>query len=231
MVVILLFLICSFLSKKMPCFIVKIKVIIIKFCIYLLKIVYCYCGIIGFALQFYFAGDLHYYLYMVPFGILLMMELICVENKSWLQTIKYAVIVWTIFLSLYKTYKCRVYKWYIRMNVREYQYGIADEFRLIIPPKTCLYAVDNDLQYLYFVLDAMPPNISTIGFSFGRLGINEPEQVAQIKSADYVVFRSSDIDDESSVVHKMAGYLNNYQSYSVGEEGCFTVYDMQDMKQ
>jgi hypothetical protein len=29
----------------------------------------------------------------------------------------------------------------------------------------------------------------------------------------------------------MADYLNNYQSYSVGEEGWFLVYDMKQLKQ
>lgn len=198
---------------------------------HLLRMIYCYCGIIGFALQFYFAGDLHYYLYMVPFGILLMMEWLSIEDKNWLQWLKQAVIVWTFVLSLYKTYKCRTYKWYIQMNVRQYQYDIADEFRSIIPPNTCIYAVDNDLQYLYLVLETLPPNLSTIGFAFGKLGVSEQEQIEQIKSADFVVFRAGDIQDESSVVNKISGYLSKYQSYSAGGDGWFLIYDMRNVKQ
>lgn len=198
---------------------------------HLLRMIYCYCGIIGFALQFYFAGDLHYFLYMVPFGILLMMEWLSIGEKSWLQKFKQVIVVWTIVFSLYKTYKCRVYKWYVQMNVRQYQYDIANDMRLIIPPKTCLYVVDNDMQYLYFVLQVLPPNLSTISFAFGRLGINEQEQIQQIKSADFVVFRTGDIQDDNSVVNKMSGYLNKYQSYSAGGDGWFLIYDMRNVKQ
>ena len=160
-----------------------------------------------------------------------MLELLSVEDKRWLQNLKIIVIGWTLMLSLYKTYKCRVYKWYVRMNVRQYQYDIANDLRPIIPPKTCLYAVDNDLQFLYLVLETLPPNLSSIGFSFGKLGVSEQMQMKQIESADFVVFHSGDIDDEKSIVYKMADYLNNYQSYSVGEEGWFLVYDMKQLKQ
>lgn len=187
----------------------------------LLKMVYCYCGIVGFGLQFYFAGDFHYFLYLEPFGVLLMMLMLRVEDKSWLHQIKLVVVVWTVFLSMYKTYKCRVYKWYVSKNLRQEQYDIAKAVGSIIPPKTCVWVPQTKMQYIYLLTETLPPNLTSIGFSFGRFGINESESLEQAESASFIV---CDKGTPMMYSERIMGYLDDYHSYTLCD-GSVVVFD------
>ena len=174
---------------------------------------FCYCGIIGFGLQFYFAWGFHYYLYLEPFGILLTLLVLCEEDKPILNRIKWAIALWTIVFSLYKTYKCRVYNWYLSQykNIREEQVLTAKEIGSIIPPNSCIW-VTNGEQFIYLLTGTLPPNLSTIGFSFGPLGINEEKSLKQAMDATFVV---SDTSEKFLYADKILDYLKQYQSYPV----------------
>lgn len=186
--------------------------------------VFCYCGIIGFSLQFWFAKDFHYLLYMIPFGVLLMLQMWSVKDGKWLQKIKYAVVVWTMVLSMYKTYKCRVYKWYIAKNVRKEQLMIAKEFDSKIAKGASLWVEDGGLTYLYLTTGALPPNLKSIGFSFGPLGVDKEKALVQAKSADFVAMYSNGVNYED-VKH----YLESYPAVPIGDSSVL-LYDMRSNK-
>lgn len=163
----------------------------------IVNIIFAYCGIFGFALQFYFSGGEHYMIPLVPFGIITATEMLSIKTNRWLPYIKGITIVFLISVALYKTYYNRVYKLYIKRDIRTEQQMFTKEIQKYVGHDDVLYIVHGGLYYLYFTADVLPPNISTIGYSFGPMGLNEEQCMHQIRSADYVIRYSADYSYES----------------------------------
>ncbi len=172
------------------------------------RLLFCYCGIFGFGLQFYFAQDFHYYLYLAPFGILVLLLIIGCKDKLWLDRIKWMLVIWTIIFSTYKTYKCRIFKWYTK-EIRKEQYETARKISGIIPNNSCTWF--SEMQYLYLLTNTLPPNLSTIGFSFGPLGINEELSLKQAHDASYVIITR---EGNTMYADTIRNYLNKNYHYS-----------------
>jgi hypothetical protein len=143
-------------------------------------------GMIGFSLQFYFAGSSHYYLYMVPFASILIVYCFTLINSTILKYLYFALLLFNISYSLYKTYYEVVYKQYIASSHKAYQYKLAQTLKDNIPNNACLYIADIGLVSQYYLTDFIPPNLSTIGYRFGT-GLTADMHLKQIKSADYVL--------------------------------------------
>lgn len=163
-------------------------------------------------------------LFMVPFAVLLMMQMIGLKNDKWLQLIKYVAIVLVLVVSLYKIYYNRVYKLYISRNIRQEQMSITKEVNRHLSDGS-LWVVHGGLYYLYLTTGAMPPNLSTIGYNFGPLGLDEDKAFAQAKAADNVVRFSADYSHEAFFTDRVKRFIEQYQVSPV-QDSCVLVYDM-----
>ena len=189
------------------------------------KFLFCYFGIAGFSLQFYFAsGGFHYMIYMVPFAILLMVLMIDLKNDKLLQFVKYGAVAFVVIVSLYKTYYNRVYKLYIVRDIRQGQLDLTEEVKQHLSEGT-LWVVHGGLNYLYFTTGALPPNLSTIGYSFGPLGLDESKAFAQAKAADNVVRFSKDYPYEAYFTDSVKHFVEHYQAVPI-LDSVVLVYDM-----
>lgn len=190
---------------------------------------YCFCGIIGFSLQFWFANfSLHYLLYMVPFAVLLMVEMMGVEGKKWLKYLNYTIIGMVALVSIYKTYYNRVYKLYVSSNIKQSQVDFSREVKKYVPDDAQLWVAHGGLYYLYLTTGNMPPNLSSIGYSFGPLGLNENKAFDQAKEADYVIRFLADYPYEAYFTDSLKYYIEQYQSVQLKDEigNDILLYDM-----
>lgn len=189
------------------------------------KMLFCYFGIMGFALQFYFtSGGFHYMLYMLPFAVLLMMQILNVRNYKWLRYIGFGVVLYVSIVSLYKTYYNRVYKLYVMKNVRQEQMKLSDKVGQSLSEGS-MWVVHGGLCYLYLTTGALPPNLSTIGYAFGPLGLDENKALAQAKAADNVVRYSADYPYEAFFTDSVKHFVEKHQAVPF-QDSAVLVYDM-----
>lgn len=159
---------------------------------------FCLCGFFGFMLQFYFVkGGLHYQLYTIPFSIMIIALLLSLQTKRWQKTCILFFLGITLVLSLYSTYNNRVYKLYIKSNKRQEQLNCSQWLIKQVEEDKKLFIVHGGLFYNYYQTGIMPGNMSTIGYSFGPLGLDEEKCRTQIDSADYILRFTKDYPYES----------------------------------
>lgn len=200
------------------CFTICIAVLAGLLCVYkavrcghFWKLLFGYCGIVGFSLQFFFAAGLHYWLYMVPFACLVITEMLTIKNVKIIEVIKIVAISWVVFVNLYKVYNNIVYKRYVKNDIRKVQYDLTDEISEYVKPGETLWVVHPGLYFLLFTADVLPPNVSTIGYSFGSLGLNEDEAFQQAENADWIIRFLSDADRlESYFTDSLRSYVEQY---------------------
>lgn len=174
-------------------------------------LLFAYCGMLGFALQFYFNIGNHYMIPLVPFGIIAITEFLSLDNKkAWMNFIKCVLITIIITIPLYKTYKNRVIKMYFNNPDRDKKEILAQELKSYIDGEETLYIVHGGLFSLYFLSDIKPPNIDDVGYSFGPLGINQVECLKQIQDADYVLRFSNDYPYDYFFTDSIKSYLESY---------------------
>lgn len=162
------------------------------------EFLFCLCGILGFMLQFYFVGGgLHYQLYTIPFSVMVIPMLLSLDVMKWQKMFIYVFVSITLFLSLYSTFYNRVYKIYIKSDLKQEQINCAKWINENIDEGKTLFIVHGGIFYNYYLTNILPTNISTIGYSFGPLGLNENECSQQIDSADYILRFIKDYPYES----------------------------------
>ena len=181
----------------------------------LAQLIFAYCGILGYSLIFYFSGGLHYYQNLLPFAIVLIAEILHLTQDTKLKYIAYILVGWVILVSAYKTYHNRVYKQYIKGHERKEQRILANELSYYIKEDEALFIIHGGLYHLYFTADILPPNIETIGYSFGPMGLNEKMAIEQVQEADWVIRYSKDYDYESFFTDSLKHELEKYPSISL----------------
>ena len=179
---------------------------------------FCICGF-GFILQFYFVGGgLHYQLYIVPFSIMIIALLIDLKLNKIKKYILVIIVASTILMSLYSTYYNRVYKIYIKSNVKYEHIKIANWVKENTEQKKTLYIVHGGIYDMYFLTNLLPPNLKTIGYSFGPLGINSEECKQQIDDADYILRFTSDYAYEAFFTPELKEYCEQKPSIYYNED-------------
>lgn len=186
------------------------------------KMLFCYCGILGFSLQFYFSYFLHYMLFMLPFAVLLMTVMMSLVNKSWLRYVNYIVIAFVICVSLYKTYYNRVYKLYVKRNIKQEQIAFSKQVKQIVPDDAQLWIAHGGLYYLYLTTGNTPPHLS---YAFGPQGLDEREAFKQAESADFVIRYSADYPYETYFTNSLKHYLEQYRSVPL-QDSAVLLHDM-----
>lgn len=184
----------------------------------LAQLIFAYCGILGYSAIFIFSGgQLHYYQNLLPFAILLTAELIHLTKDSKLKYLTYILVGWIILVSSYKTYHNRVYKQYIKGKERKEQQIMARTISQYVKEDDTMFIIHGGLYHLYFTADILPPNIETIGYNFGPMGLNEKMACEQIKEADWVIRFSADYDFESFFTDSLKHELEQYPAISFGD--------------
>ena len=142
-------------------------------------------GIIGFLLQFFFGSFNHYYLLVIPFASVLTIYILAnVEKYKWIFSFFFAV---TVLLSIYSTYYNRVYKIYLNnMSIKNGQYILAHEINNLVKSSNNFYIADVGLISQYYLTNKIPPNLKSIGYSFGA-ALTKEKHLKQIKDADYIL--------------------------------------------
>ena len=181
-------------------------------------LIFAYCGILGYSLVFYIqGGNLHYYQNLLPFAVLLMVELLHITRETKFKYITYVLIGCVILVSSYKTYHNRVYKQYIVENERLSQQSLTRNVSQYIQDDETLFVIHGGLFYLFFTTDALPPNLTSVGYSFGPLGLNEQSAFKQINEADWVIRFSHDYDYESFFTDSLKHYLESYPAVCLND--------------
>ena len=176
-------------------------------------LLFAYCGVLGFSLQFFIVAGLHYVLYLVPFACLILTEILTIQDAKWLQYVKYALVLWLILLTTYKVYYNRVYKLYYKSaHFRTEQYQLATTLQDYVTPDQTLYIIHGGLYSLTLTMPNLPPNLDRYGYAFGPLGINEEGRRQQIESADWVIRYSADYEYESSFTDDLKHLLEQYEA-------------------
>lgn len=187
-------------------------------------LLYCYCGIVGFSLQFIFSGGFHYYMYLVPFACLVITVILSINDGKLFTGIKYLFVIFTILITLYKVYYNRVYKLYYKSDEKEKQEILTNNIKCYIDKGDKLWVVHGGLYYLLFTADVLPPNISTIGYSFGPLGLNESKAFEQAKDADFVIRFSKDYSFESFFTDSLKTYVETYPIIAISQDSAIILH-------
>lgn len=177
----------------------------------LAQLIFAYCGILGYSLVFYFSGGgLHYFQNLLPFAVLLIAELLHItKDTNWKYSV-YVMVVWVVFVSGYKTYYNRVHKQYVKGTQRIDQQELSRDIRQYVKDDETIFIVHGGLYHLYFTADMLPPNMNTIGYSFGPLGLNEHTAMKQIQAADWVIRFSRDYEFERFFTDSLKHELEKY---------------------
>ena len=196
-----------------------------------INIIWCVCGILGFSLQFYFVKcDYHYMLYMLPFAILIMCIVISsVSNKS-VRYVTYVFGFVMIVIIVYSTFWNRVYKQYIKLNDKQEQRVTADKVNEILNGDSRdIWIANSHLFFIYYLSNLYPPNVSTIGYSFGPLGLNEDDALEQISSSDYVICLTEKVSSETYFSDSLKNSLEVYPVVSI-DDASVLIYCLKNSK-
>lgn len=190
------------------------------------QFIFCYSGILGFSLMFWFNTGLHYYLFMMAFGVLLLEMLLSIEMPKWQKIFVCILLFYTVSIQFYSVYKNRVYKEYYKLGYRgekaiyckRAQKEMSKSTLKYLSQDDIVWIQDSGLYFLYYMCNLTPPNIETIGYSMGRLGLSEEKAEKQILASDYVIC-SKKVSDWDKVVftERLQNYVKQFPKIEVEE--------------
>ena len=184
------------------------------------EMLFCVFGIGGFALQFYFVqGGLHYFQLLLPFGVLLVPILSTLSMNKWYKIVLYMGIGLMVSLSVYSTYRNRVYKRYIKNRQQNEQKAIAQRINELVPQDATVWVAHGGLQYLNYLCNLHPTNMADVGYACGPLEITKEKAWKQAKSCDYVIHFSRIYEYEYYFDTQMDNYLKAFPVDSVDAGG------------
>ena len=190
---------------------------------------FCWCAIIGFSLQFFFVlSSIHYYLYIVPFGVLLIgitlsLDYSSINHGKLIKTIVACFTIITVLFSSYSTFYNRLYKEYIKKNSRAKQIENADIVKSLVSPDETIW-IHGPFE-IYYLTNRLPPNVSSIGYSFGTFGLDERKAWEQVKNTDYVVRYTEDFDYLLYFTPEIKQYIEQFP-YVVIADSTIVIQDL-----
>lgn len=185
--------------------------------------IFSYLGIIGFLFQFYFSSSDHYFLPLIPFGIIIISQTFSIKNDKYLMILKYLVLFITVMITLFKTYYFKVYKQYIKSNERCIQEQMTYKILTMIDTNGKMFIPHGQLYYIYFTANVLPPNLKDIGYSFGPLGLNVKKCAKQVKDADYVLHLTQELLYEYYQGNDYEYFYNDSIKHYVDQFPCDTI--------
>lgn len=184
---------------------------------------FCICGICGFALQYYLVPQaLHYYQYMVPFGILIIPILSVIsENKMmFFKSTIYLIILSTALVSCYNVHRRRVYRnCYWSYLEKKSQKAIADEINQLDLSSKTIWVAHTGLQQYNYLCNLYPANIKEIGYAVGPLEVTKEKALKQLESSDYVLHFAVGNDLDYYYNGEVSDYIACFPADTIGLDG------------
>ncbi len=192
---------------------------------------FCLCGFFGFSLQFIFNTNAHYCLYLVPFGIILMMLMSTylkqISNPLFRNGMLALYVLFmgaTIGTNMNKTFRRRLCEVTQEVSIRDKQNKQAAEvIKQHINNDETIWIVHDLLIPVYYYGQFTPPNLKTRGYSFGGLAINEEEAWNNIHNANYV-FKYNNPSYDYLFIDSINTFLD--QHYAIPIDSISTLYHM-----
>ena len=154
----------------------------------------CFFGIGGFLLQFYFVhGSLHYFLYMMPFALLLISIILTLNLNKYVRLIAYAVIGWTALIGMYSAYHHCVWKLYLQNGKQDYenQWNFGKQVANIVQEGETIFIPHYGLCYLYYTGNLYPSCMADIGYGVGPMELDIEHAAKWVANTDYVLHFTS----------------------------------------
>ena len=152
---------------------------------------FCFFGIGGFLLQFFFVhgGNGHYNLYMIPFALLLIPIVCTLDLNKYVRHAAYAVIGWTAFLGIYSAYHNRVWKIYLHNGKQayEHQWKMGKRVMEIVQDDETVFIPHGGICYLYYTANLYPSCMAEIGYGVGPMEVDIEHAAKWIANTDYVL--------------------------------------------
>lgn len=169
-------------------------------------------GFLGFSLQFYFTNNSggHYLLYMLPFTAIAIANVVSIKYKRWLTSIVYLCIAYMILWQGYRMFAKNVPYWLNDRTEMNYIAEVTEACNKYIPANSIVWVEPIYLIPVYFYADILPPNIESIGYSFGPLGISKQTALKQIDATEYIIMPTegkSSYDFSSEILEE---YIKNH---------------------
>lgn len=182
---------------------------------------YCLLGIFGFSLQFYFVPQaLHYYLYLVPFGVLICALLTtCVFNKKLLCIVVF-IVFYTIFVSCYNVYRRRIYRtYYLSYSKKINQDKVAQKLMQCDISGKTIWIAHTELQCYNYLCNFFPANLQEVGYAVGPLEVTQEKALKQLNSSDYVLHSTKRNSFDYYFNDEVEYYLSQFPADTIDENG------------
>lgn len=157
------------------------------------KWIFAILGFIGFSLQFYFTNSSggHYLLYMFPFVAILIANVASMKYNKLISGIAKLCICYMILWQGYKMFVENVPYWLNDRTEMNYIAEVTNACDKYIPAKSIVWIEPIYLEAVYFYADILPPNIESIGYSFGPLGLDRSAAIKQFEAAEYIIISTT----------------------------------------
>lgn len=151
--------------------------------------VFGWLGVLGFLLQYWFHFEPHYVLIILPFAMILFALVISLLPKARkiLRVLFLVVLLAEVSYSVYADYHNRIGKLYLHPEYQQKMKSLSEEVKKRIPEGATLYIPNGGLYFVYYQTNITPPNLSTMGYSYGGAGFTVEEAYKQVEAADYVL--------------------------------------------
>ena len=202
------------------------------------EILLCFFALGGFLIQFLFVhGGNHYYLYLVPFALLLIPVCLSLDVNKYLRYAFYILILLTAVFSFYSTFRNRVWKIYLNPNYHQKTEQIAFGQRLsaMIEKDKTVYIPHGGLDYLYYTANLYPPCIQKYGYAVGPMEVNIEACAEMVKEADYILRFSKEMmkliypdgrDFEYYFTDSIQNIVSQYPSDTLDKQGTVILHYM-----
>lgn len=175
-------------------------------------------GFIGFSLQFYFTNSSggHYLLYMFPFVGIMIACVVSLNYKKLYKSIAYICVCYMFVWQGYLMYMKYMPYWLKDRTEITYINEVTTFCNEQIPSKSAVWIEPIFLNSVYFYADILPPNLASIGYSFGPLGLDKDAAITQIDSAEYIIIQTkgkASYDFSSEILE----YCTQYDSTIISE--------------
>lgn len=150
----------------------------------------CFFGIGGFLLQFFFVhGGHHYFLYMLPFALLLIPIMLSLNLNKYVRSAVWVIIGWTMALGIYSAYHNRVWKRYLHDGKKDYenQWKMGKQLSDIVQNGETIFIPHGGVCYLYYTANLYPSCMAEIGYGVGPMEVSVEAASKWVSEADYVL--------------------------------------------
>ena len=194
--------------------------------------VFCWLGILGFLLQFWFNTEPHYTLLILPFAIILYALVISLlpKAKKIISVLFLVALLGEVSYSVYADYHNRIGKLYMHPEYQQSMERLSDEVKRRIPEGATLYIPNGGLYFVYYQTNITPPNLSTIGYAYGGAGLTVDGAFKQTESADYVL--SYDWEQaEPYYTKELKAFIYSHEEVYVDTTWNVVLHDMSRLKE